>query len=46
MGAVLFYHPQPQDNLAMNRAPRYTIPNSVGVIVEDTLITATLILVA
>ena len=43
MGAVLFYHPQPQDNLAVERAPKYTIPNAVGVIVEDTLITATLI---
>ncbi len=43
MGAVLFYHPQPQDNLAVDRTPKYTIPNSVGVIVEDTLIIATLI---
>ncbi len=43
MGAVPFYHPQPQDNLAVVRASRYTIPNSVGVIVEDTLIIATLI---
>jgi len=43
MGAVLFYHPQPQDNLAVDRTLKYTIPNSVGVIVEDTLITATLI---
>ena len=43
MGAVLFYHPQPQDNLAVDRTSKYTIPNSVGVVVEDTLITATLI---
>ncbi len=43
MGAVLFYHPQPQDNLVVERTPKYTIPNSIGVIVEDTLITATLI---
>ena len=43
MGAVLFYHPQPQDNLAVDRSPRNTIPNSVGVVVEDTLVTATLI---
>ncbi len=43
MAAVPFYHPQPQNNLAVVRAPRYTIPNSVGVIVEDTLIIATLI---
>ena len=43
MGAVLFYHPQPQDNLVVDRTSKYTIPNSVGVIVEDTLITAILI---
>ncbi len=30
MGAVLFFHPQPQDNLAVDRAPKYTIPNSVA----------------
>ena len=43
MGAVLFFHPQPQDNLAVDHAPKYMMPNSVGVIVEDTLITATMI---
>jgi aminocarboxymuconate-semialdehyde decarboxylase len=43
MGAVLFFHPQPQDNLAVPRLNRYGIPNSIGVIVEDTLIVATLI---
>ncbi len=43
MGAVLFYHPQPQDNLVVDRTTKYTIPNSIGVVVEDTLITATLI---
>jgi aminocarboxymuconate-semialdehyde decarboxylase len=43
MGAVLFYHPQPQHNIVMERINRYALPNSVGVIVEDTLIVATLI---
>lgn len=43
MGAVLFFHPQPQHNLVMDRINRYALPNSVGVIVEDTMIVATLI---
>jgi aminocarboxymuconate-semialdehyde decarboxylase len=43
MGAVLFFHPQPQDNLAVPRLNRYGVPNSIGVIVEDALIVATLI---
>src|SRR5437773_8261749 len=43
MGAVLFFHPQPQDNLLVQRTTRYGLPNSIGVIVEDTLVIATLI---
>ena len=43
MGAVLFFHPQPQDNLLLQRTARYGLANSIGVIVEDTLIVATLI---
>jgi aminocarboxymuconate-semialdehyde decarboxylase len=43
MGAILFFHPQPQDNLALQLTDRYGIANSIGVIVEDALITATLI---
>ena len=43
MGAVLFFHPQPQDNLLLQRTDRYGLANSIGVIVEDTLIVATLI---
>jgi aminocarboxymuconate-semialdehyde decarboxylase len=43
MGAVLFFHPQPQDNLVMSFTNRYGLANSIGVIVEDTLIVATLI---
>jgi aminocarboxymuconate-semialdehyde decarboxylase len=43
MGAVLFFHPQPQDNLLRQRTDRYGLSNSIGVIVEDALIVATLI---
>lgn len=43
MGAVLFYHPQPQHNIMMDHINRYALPNSVGVILEDTMIVATLI---
>ena len=43
MGAVLFFHPQPQDNLLLQRTDRYGLSNSIGVIVEDALIVATLI---
>jgi aminocarboxymuconate-semialdehyde decarboxylase len=43
MGAVLFFHPQPQDNLALQRTDRYGLANSIGVTVEDALLVATLI---
>ena len=43
MGAVLFYHPQPQHNMMVDRIERYALPNSIGVPMEDALITATLI---
>jgi aminocarboxymuconate-semialdehyde decarboxylase len=43
MGAVLFFHPQPQHNLLFRDSDRYSVANSVGVIVEDALIVATLI---
>ena len=43
MGAVLFFHPQPQHNLMMSFINRYNLPNSLGVIVEDTLVVAILI---
>jgi aminocarboxymuconate-semialdehyde decarboxylase len=43
MGAVLFFHPQPQHNLLLSRTDRYGLANSIGVIVEDTLIVAILI---
>ena len=44
LGALLFFHPQPQDNIvAIERTLRYGIPNSVGVVLEDALVVATLI---
>jgi aminocarboxymuconate-semialdehyde decarboxylase len=43
MGAMLFFHPQPHQNLVMARASRYGLANSIGVIAEDALIAATLI---
>jgi len=43
MGAVLFFHPQPQHNFLLQRTNRYGLANSIGVIVEDTLIVAILI---
>jgi len=43
MGAVLFFHPQPQHNFMLRRTERYGLANSLGVIVEDTIIVAILI---
>ena len=44
LGALLFFHPQPQDNIvAVERTLRYGLPNSVGVVMEDALVVATLI---
>ena len=44
LSALLFFHPQPQDNIvAVERTLRYGIPNSVGVVLEDALVVATLI---
>jgi aminocarboxymuconate-semialdehyde decarboxylase len=44
MGAVLFFHPQPQHNFMVERMPRYGLFNSLGVIVEDAIIVAVLVL--
>src|SRR5678815_4081780 len=44
MGAVLFYHPQPFHNFMVERAGRYGLNNSLGVIVEDAIVVAVLIL--
>ena len=43
MGAVLFFHPQPQHNFMMERTTRYGLLNSLGVIVEDAIVVAMLI---
>ena len=43
MGAVLFYHPQPQNNFLAKRIPRHGLSNSLGVILDDAIVTATLI---
>ena len=43
MGAVLFFHPQPQHNFMIERTPRYGLFNSLGVIVEDAIVVAILI---
>src|SRR4249920_73938 len=44
MGAVLFFHPQPQHNFMAERMPRHGVSNSLGVIVEDAIVVAALIL--
>jgi aminocarboxymuconate-semialdehyde decarboxylase len=43
MGAVLFFHPQPQNNFLRERIARYGLVNSVGVILDDAIVTAILI---
>jgi len=43
MGAVLFFHPQPQHNFMMTLTTRHGFFNSLGVIMEDALVVATLI---
>ena len=43
MGAVLFYHPQPQNNFLMQRIKRHALFNSLGVILDDAIVTAVLI---
>ena len=43
MGAVLFFHPQPQHNFLMERTTKYGLSNSLGVIMDDAIATALLI---
>ena len=43
MGATLFFHPQPQHNIMLERANRLALPNCIGVPLEDTLLVAALI---
>jgi aminocarboxymuconate-semialdehyde decarboxylase len=43
MGAVLFFHPQPQHNFLTRRTPRDGLFNSLGVILDDAIVVAILI---
>ena len=43
MGAVLFFHPQPDHNFLMQRTPRDRLFNSLGVILDDAILVAILI---
>jgi aminocarboxymuconate-semialdehyde decarboxylase len=43
MGAVLFYHPQPQNNFLMQRIKRHGLSNSLGVILDDAIVAGILI---
>jgi aminocarboxymuconate-semialdehyde decarboxylase len=43
MGAVLFFHPQPQNNFLAQRIPRHGLSNSLGVLLDDAIVTAILI---
>jgi aminocarboxymuconate-semialdehyde decarboxylase len=43
LGAVLFFHPQPQHNFLMQRTARYGLFNSLGVILDDAIVVAILI---
>jgi aminocarboxymuconate-semialdehyde decarboxylase len=43
MDAVLFFHPQPQNNFLFQRIPRHGLSNALGVILDDAIVTAVLI---
>jgi aminocarboxymuconate-semialdehyde decarboxylase len=43
MAAVLFYHPQPQNNFLRERIPRHGLFNSLGVILDDAIVASVLI---
>jgi aminocarboxymuconate-semialdehyde decarboxylase len=43
LGAVLFFHPQPQHNFLMQRTSKYGLFNSLGVILDDAIVVAILI---
>jgi aminocarboxymuconate-semialdehyde decarboxylase len=44
LGVVLFFHPQPQNNFMVARHSGYGLSNSLGVIVEDAIVVAALVL--
>lgn len=43
LGALLFFHPQPQNNFMLERTTRHGLANSLGVITEDAIVVAMLI---
>ncbi|MGZ8155816.1 MAG: amidohydrolase family protein [Burkholderiales bacterium] len=43
MGAMLFFHPQPHNNFLAQRIPRHGLSNSLGVVLDDAIVTAVLI---
>jgi aminocarboxymuconate-semialdehyde decarboxylase len=43
MGAMLFFHPQPQNNFLMQRIRRHGLFNSLGVVLDDAIVAAVLI---
>ena len=43
MGAMLFFHPQPQNNFLRERIKRHGLFNSLGVILDDAIVAAILI---
>lgn len=43
MGALLFYHPQPQNNFLLQRIKGHGMNNSLGVILDDAIVTAVLL---
>jgi aminocarboxymuconate-semialdehyde decarboxylase len=43
MGATLLFHPQPQNNFLAQRIKRHGLSNSLGVILDDAIVTAVLI---
>jgi aminocarboxymuconate-semialdehyde decarboxylase len=43
IGAVLFFHPQPQHNFLMERTAKYGLFNSLGVIMDDAILVSLLI---
>lgn len=43
LGAVLFYHPQPRNNFLVERIKRHGLNNSLGVILDDAIVTAILL---
>ena len=43
MGALLFFHPQPQNNFLMQRTKKHGLFNSLGVVLDDAIVASILI---